>query len=482
MSSAIAASLAAAVLGLVLLGFTAALTSRSLLRVVSPAGRRALRFVPFELLLLGTAWFSARGLAPEAIVPIEGRRVVDTSAAVLLLPLAVLGLGGALAARLWWWLTRRSRSRHLPAHLSLRLALRRLQFGSKAGTAILGAGTLALGVSVFGLTMNSSLERTGAAKSAVFVGSDVRVLIAGRLPPDTEGATEVWVREEMEYDGLPVDVIAIDPASFADAAFWDPSFADSTLTELVERLKDGSSGFGVIGVGQLADVGQLSNPNTQRPPVQVEVSQRANVFPGAGLLRPTLIMTLEQAQRSPITFRHFVWARGTFEHWRTALQDLGAQPMLGISRSDAVDSSVLAYAGWAFDFVRALGIFVGILVAAALLLHLAVRQRQQALGFAFLRRMGFGHRRHWWALLFEVGGLLLTVFALGGALALLCVHIVSPNVDPLPRLPPGPLIAVPWWSLAMAGSIGIALVVVGSSVAQALGARVDVAEVLRDGT
>jgi hypothetical protein len=155
---------------------------------------------------------------------------------------------------------------------------------------------------------------------------------------------------------------------------------------------------------------------------------------------------------------------------------------LSISREGAVDSSVLQFAAWSFDFVKALGVFVGVLVVAALLLHLAVRQRQQALGFAFLRRMGLDHRRHWYALVVEVGSMTLGVVALGTGLALACVRIVSPHVDPLPTLPPHPLMVVPWWALGVVGMIGGAVVLLGSAAAQAIGARVDVAEVLRDGT
>ncbi|HNJ98541.1 MAG TPA: hypothetical protein PLV13_10465, partial [Ilumatobacteraceae bacterium] len=109
-------------------------------------------------------------------------------------------------------------------------------------------------------------------------------------------------------------------------------------------------------------------------------------------------------------------------------------------------------------------------------------QRQQALGFAFLRRMGFTHRRHWWALVAEVGSMMVGVVLLGTSLALACVRIVSPHVDPLPTLPPHPLMVVPWWALGAVVAIGVTVVLLGSAAAQAIGARVDVAEVLRDGT
>ena len=474
---------AAAVTGIALVAATAAMACRSLLRHAVPLGRRWLAVLPYELGLAVVAWLAARSIGTEALVPVEGKRVVDTSAAVLVLPLSVLALGAALTARAWWLLTRRRRAQHLPTRLPRRLALRRLQFGSKAGTAILGAGTLALGVSVFGLAMNSSLERTGVAKSSVFVGSDIRVLIAGSLPADVPGATEVWQRSEMEYAGMEVDLLAVDPNSFAQAAFWDDAFADETLAALMSDIGTGSeSPVPAILVGEAPDAGGVVNPNQPADPWQVEVVAHVRAFPGAGSRRPTLVVPLAAAQAGPINYFHFVFAKGGYGEWRGTLQDLGAQPMLAISRQGAVDSSVLQFAAWSFDFVKALGVFVGGLVVAALLLHLSARQRQQALGFAFLRRMGFSRRRHWAALVAEVGAMMGGVVVLGTALALACVKIVSPHVDPLPIVPPTPLMVVPWLALAVVWGIGLAVVLLGTAFAQLIGGRVDVAEVLRDGS
>lgn len=474
---------AALVVSVALVAVTAARAARGLLRQAAAPRRHWLPLVPWEAGLVVVAWVAARRIGTEALVPVEGKRVVDTSAAVLVLPLAVLALGAALAARLWWLLTRRRRPGRPPRRVWSRLALRRLQFASRAGTAILGAGTLALGVSVFGLAMNSSLERTGVAKSAVYVGSDIRVLIAGHLSAPAAGATEVWERSEMEYDGQQVDLLAVDPASFAQAAFWDDAFADESLAQLLSLLTvPDAEVTPALLVGDAQANGSVINPNSPAEPWPVQVVGTADAFPGAGGERPTLVVPLAAAQAGPINYFHFVYAKGDYSEWRGILQEAGAIPVLSISREGAVDSSVLQFAAWSFDFVKALGMFVGGLVMAALLLHLAVRQRQQALGFAFLRRMGLGHRRHWYALVVEVGSMTVGVVVLGTGLALACVRIVSPHVDPLPLLPPHPLMVVPWWALAVVGLIGGAVVLFGSAAAQAIGARVDVAEVLRDGT
>jgi ABC-type lipoprotein release transport system permease subunit len=96
--------------------------------------------------------------------------------------------------------------------------------------------------------------------------------------------------------------------------------------------------------------------------------------------------------------------------------------------------------------------------------------------------MGFGPKRHWWALVLETAGLAAVMVVLGVSLALLCAGIVSPYVDPLPALLPDPLTVVPWTALGGVFLIAIAVVLGGTAIAQASGSRVDVAEVLRDGT
>jgi hypothetical protein len=288
----------------------------------------------------------------------------------------------------------------------------------------------------------------------------------------------------MQYAGAPVDVVAVDPASFATVAFWDDAFADESLEALVAAIDQPADHDAIpaVLVGDAPGSGELSNPKTDSEAIDVRVVRTAQAFPGAGRERPTLVTTIAAVDGGPIGFRHYVWANGTYEEWRPKLQALGAKPLLGLNRQQAVDASVLQFASWSFDFVRALGVFVGMLVVASLVLHLAVRQRQHALEFAFLRRMGFGATRHWSALVLETAGLAAVMVVLGVTLALFCARLVSPYVDPMPTLLPDPLSVVPWASLVGVFIIAVAVVLGGTAVAQAAGSRVDVAEALRDGT
>ena len=54
------------------------------------------------------------------------------------------------------------------------------------------------------------------------------------------------------------------------------------------------------------------------------------------------------------------WVNGGYNEWKGRLYDLGALPLYGVERATAVDNSVLRFAAWSFDFVRALGLFVGL--------------------------------------------------------------------------------------------------------------------------
>jgi hypothetical protein len=91
-------------------------------------------------------------------------------------------------------------------------------------------------------------------------------------------------------------------------------------------------------------------------------------------------------------------------------------------------------------------------------------------------------RRHWWSLVLETAGLAGVMVALGVSLALFSARIISPYVDPLPTLLPDPLSVVPWPAVVAVLLLSAVVVLGGTAVAQTAGARVDVAEVLRDGT
>src|SRR5690606_8783944 len=93
----------------------------------------------------------------------------------------------------------------------------------------------------------------------------VRPPLDEQLPPDlAERSTEVgiylhaWVQGSVREQ---VNVFAIDPETFVRASYWDDSFADESLDELVDRLAAAPEGGRVpvvivgVGVPRVADAG-----------------------------------------------------------------------------------------------------------------------------------------------------------------------------------------------------------------------------------
>ena len=108
----------------------------------------------------------------------------------------------------------------------------------------MAASALSIGVMVYAATLTLSVRATLDAKARTFVGSDVSVEGFTRdaaIPADLD-ATVVHRYEEVLVNGSPVMMLAIDPATFARAAFWDGSLADRPLEQIVADLAPRFSG------------------------------------------------------------------------------------------------------------------------------------------------------------------------------------------------------------------------------------------------
>lgn len=484
---ALVLALVGAIAATLLVGLTAAIASRNLLGNIATAARvRWWMKVPWELALVAAAVVSWSGFRSASLVAVasattaSGADVAGVSAAALTFPLLVFITGGLLAARVWLVVLGRRRERGF-TRFSVALAGRRLRHQVRSGAGLIACGVVAIAISVYGAGLVSSLTRTADAKAGLFVGSDVRFRIGGELPAGTPGATEVLRRSRAVYGGKEVDILVVDPATFENVAFWDSAFDDDSLATLLGRLRTGSDGMSeAFAIGAVDPAGTVGNTQGRPGSLQIRV-QHLRAFPGAsGSTRPTIVLSRTEADASGFKFSTEVWARGDYQFWNLELQRLGARPVFGITSKDAIDASTLLFASWAFEFVRALGAFVGFQVVIALLLQIASRQRKQALGFGFLQRMGLRARTHWRALALEVAAYAAAMLVAGIGLALAAVRVVGPRLDPLPTSPPPPLLVLPRVGIVAAIVVAAATAVFGTLAAQLLSRRTNLAEALRD--
>ena len=479
---------------LLVLGLVAGLVFLSLSeRTRDRAG--LLRFVPWEVGLLVAAAFCFQRLTGGHALVEEAGGVERPSAYVLLFPIFfVAGLAG-LVARLWGPALRglRRRSTRLPA--GPYLAVHRLAGAERLAVLLVAACALALGIFVYAQTVVHSLERSVVAKSALFVGSNVNGTINNDQEPP-EGfpfpitkVTRVVRGGEATANGTQIDLMAVDPETLADAAFWDPSWSDSTFGALADGLAGGGQGAipVVVAGGELPDESQIV---VDSAPVPIQIVGQANAFPGMFESRPLVVASFASWERafdelgiagpldSPGADAQ-LWVKGDEERAAAALAASPARPYDVLTSADIRRNPSILSATRTFDFLRALGFAAGLLAVVGMLLYLQARQRSRVVSYALSRRMGLAGGVHVAALVLELAAMLLSSLAIGIVLALVAARVVLGDVDPLADIPPDPLFSIPVPLLA-ATAVGLALVsLLGAFLASRAAERANVSEVMR---
>jgi putative ABC transport system permease protein len=215
--------------------------------------------------------------------------------------------------------------------------------------------------------------------------------------------------------------------------------------------------------------------------VPAQVVARAEAFPGQTSLRPLLVApwdaysaALEAVDRDPATLvERQVWARGEPGPVLDVLAAGGIAPAGtaadgGIrTAADFATRPELVAQTWSLGYLRAVALAAGLLGLVGLGLHAAASARQRAVAALLLARMGMTTRATAAAAALETGALALLAAAVAVAVGVPASALVLRLVDPLPTLPPDPVLAVPWSTVA-AVLVGAAVV---AGVAAALAAR-----------
>src|SRR5215211_5917199 len=271
--------------GLALLGLVAGVRSRGMTeRGIGIRPGLAAR-VPWELGVLGLAYQRLTSQGPPVATGTEPPRID-----LLLLAFPMLFLVGtvALAVRLLGLVVGRLRTAGAAWPHALYLAARRVAHGARLALLLVAASALSIGVMVYAATLTLSVPATLDAKARTFVGSDVSVegfTRGAAIPPDLD-ATVVQRYEQVLVDGKPVMMLAIDPATFARAAFWDRSLADRPLDRIVADLAPGDAGrpVPVVVVGRALpdrfDFDLFLGTAGRSVRFPARVTERARAFPG----------------------------------------------------------------------------------------------------------------------------------------------------------------------------------------------------------
>jgi putative ABC transport system permease protein len=276
--------------------------------------------------------------------------------------------------------------------------------------------------------------------------------------------------------GFQTDVVGIDPATFDRGAFWNFQLPGPGLADLVAGLHAGPDPTGVsygvlpAGTHEVRVYGERA--------FTVAVSTAA-LLPGAQGGYPVLLVhrdALGPAARYAVPQ---LWIRGDPTSAAAGLERSGVP----VRRLDQVSAtygdSLYEPVTYTFQYLIAVNVFAGLVVAAGLLLYVEARMPVYRRGYVLLRRFGLRRRAHLVALMLETGLPMGAGLLFGLLLAAVAAWTGRADLDLATTSPPGPLIAVPGGVLlAILGAVAV-VAAVSAAFAQFRVVRARPGEVLR---
>ncbi|HSJ84294.1 MAG TPA: FtsX-like permease family protein [Acidimicrobiia bacterium] len=483
-------TIAAAGVGLLAAALVAGVKARGLL---DRRGRRSsdlsLRW-PLIVLSLVAAFMVRTLIGDQAVTLGESVVVGSVDPMVLFFPVLVL-LAAVLLISELVTLARPLIYRLGRASHSGFLASRRVLSAPAVALALIAGAAVPVAILVYSANLARSATISIDAKGKTSIGSDVSTLIyrIEDLPPAMEGNSTIVIKlERARLDGLTVDVIGVDPATFADGGFWLSTYADRSLIQVLDDLAGDSDGAvldAVVANGAVSG-GVVDNDAMD---FEVEVVGSVSAFPGSVRDRPLLVVDRSrlQALLAPDEDRirgadYMIWSKGLEE---AEIDGILADSEMGFAFTVAADTTLdqlkFAVIVWTFEFLRLYAALAGLIVIASVLIYTDTRQRARNLSYALARRMGLSRKDHALAGLLEVGSLTMLGALAGVAVGRWASRDLYLALDPLPETPPAPQ----WVGTADITLVVLALVVLlaaaSARMAQRTADNADVSELLRHG-
>jgi putative ABC transport system permease protein len=376
------------------------------------------------------------------------------------------------------------------------LAVNRLAAARLATAMLLVAVTLPVAVLGYTATLTASSQTTIAAKVGVEIGAARAVTTTSFLRPTAR--TDSVGTVVQRYDsasitlgaagGSPpqqsdVQVVAVDPRTFTGTAYWQPSFADSSLEDLVARLSvpPVHGRLPVVAQGLPEGPADLSLGPV---PVPVQVVGTARVLPGRRTVAPMVLVSVHRLPEGGdirgADRTSELWTDGPAGPAIAALLAAGGQVPQTFTEAGVFNAANFLGISWTFGYLSALAVFVGIIGVGGLLLYLEARSRTRVAGYVMARRVGLARGAHLRSLLVELIGVAAAGFVLGGLLAAGAVAVVYRRLDVDLVRPPTPLLDVPWTAVALTAAVTVLVAALAAVYAQRAADRADPATVLRE--
>jgi putative ABC transport system permease protein len=410
----------------------------------------------------------------------------------LLLIAGLAGLAARGAGRLLAGGTRPLRAGARPRPAAF-LAVRRLAAAPRLVLLLVTGSALAIGVLGYAGILVASTRGAAHDKARVLVGSDTSVstpVTAKGLAGSGLAATRVQRLSGVTLapDGIPVDLLAVDPATFAGAVHWDASWADRPLGALLERLGADAAGAGRLPALLAGPAAPDSNAVEVGPAsLPLTIVGHTTAFPGMSradrrllvVSTASLATAVGRARTGPLGAQDEVWTREDPAAVLAVLREAGTVPGTVRTAGTVMRTPAFLAVSWTFSMLQALGILAGLVALIGLVLYVQARQRGRLVAYALARRMGLTRGAHLGSVALELAAMLLFSFALGTVLAVVTSSLVYRRLDPMPDIPPALQLRLPGavLGLTLAG-VGLAALA-GALLVQRGADRANVAEVMR---
>lgn len=372
------------------------------------------------------------------------------------------------------------------------LAARRLAASLRVTVLFVVTVAVPIGVLVAAHVLVSTLQYTTDAKALLFIGShnvfDIRN--AHSAPPaQLRGRATVVDRiDGATVAGQDVQVLAIDPATFAGAAFWDSRFARAPLPTLLDRITTRGSpptAVPALVIGATAaDGSTLHLPGTSSAgaehgtDIPINVVGRPQWFPGErGSAVVVVDRTAIPASRVHATTE--LWVAGATASAESAIASAGWTVRYTVTLAQVSRAPDLIVITWTFGFLQGVAILIAAIAVGGLLLYLNARQRRSQLAYAFARRMGLTRAGHLRSVLIETGGMLAAALCIGAGAATAAAYVVHSRLDPQPFTPPDPLFTIAPAIYGWVAAVCAAVALLAAAIVQIGADRSNKAELLR---
>jgi hypothetical protein len=284
-------------------------------------------------------------------------------------------------------------------------------------------------------------------------------------------------------NGLDVAMIGIDPGTFEEAVYWQESFSDRSLEELLDAIAAPGPRPRAIAVG---DVPTEPVIGSARGDIPVDVVAGASTFPGKNSDDPMLVVArdtfddLLAAIGPALSSREAeLWVRGTERRVRSTLQREQISFFTILSTEVVLQTPALQSMLWTLGLLGALGAASGLAAVAGLLLYVQARHRSALVSTAMTRRMKLDRATELKAWMLEVGASMGTAYVLAVMIGLGVAALMHERLDLRPSLEPPPILVLP---IGVLVATAVMVVMLAALTAIRLRREMDaanVAEVLR---